>query len=285
MKTRRIFLRDTALLAAGSALLSRAASVEAPAGFRSLFDGRTLAGWTPKPRAPRGEAAKFSGRWIVEDGIIVGGQEPAGSGFGGYLVSDEAFGDFELLIDARPDWPVDTGVYLRATPDGRVGYQMLIDHRPHGGIGGYYGNGLGRFHAWGYSFTAEKNQQGRITSLLPQLAAEPNKGNVTVPLDFSAPAAVFLRAWKPDGWNQFRIRSVGALPQLTTWINGEKICALDTSKIKIPGHEPDSVLQTLGRKGHLALEVHNSGGPDALGNDRWAPGAVCRWRNIFIREL
>jgi hypothetical protein len=287
MKTRRSFLRDSALLAAGGALLSmpQSSPATAPEGFRSLFDGKTLTGWTPKPRAAKGEGAKVCGHWVVEDGIILGGQDPPGSGLGGYLVSDQAFGDFELLIDARPDWPADTGIYLRTTPDGRVGFQVLLDHRPHGGIGGYYGNGLGKFHAWSYAFTAEKDQAGRVTRLIPQPPAEPNKGNVTVPLDFSASAEVFLRVWKPGDWNQFRIRSVGGLPRLTTWINGEKISELDTAKIKCPGYEPEKILQTLGRTGHISLEVHSSGEGDVLGNDRWAPGALCRWRNIFIKTL
>src|SRR5207253_2550994 len=79
----------------------------------------------------------------------------------GYLVSDEAFGDFELLIDARPDWAVDTGVLVRTTPAGNVGYQILIDHRKGGGIGGFHGNGLAGFHAMPYAFTAIYDDQGR----------------------------------------------------------------------------------------------------------------------------
>jgi hypothetical protein len=287
MQTRRIFLRQTALLTGSAALVSvpSFAPADAPADFRSLFDGKTLRGWTPKPRAAKGDGANHSGRWAIEDGIIVGGQEPPGSGLGGYLVSDEAFGDFELLIDARPDWPADTGVYVRATPDGRTAFQVLLDHRPHGGIGGYYGNGLGRFHAGSYGFTAEKDKDGRVTRLIPEPSNEASIGHVSIPLDFSAPAEVFLRVWKPGDWNQFRIRSVGALPLLTTWINGEKISELDTAKIQCPGYEPEKVLQTLGRRGHISLEVHSSGGSDVLGNDRWAPDAVCRWRNIFIKAL
>jgi hypothetical protein len=124
-----------------------------------------------------------------------------------------------------------------------------------------------------------------VVRLIPEKAVEPNKRNQTIPLDFAAPAEVFLRVWKPNDWNQFRIRSAGALPRLTTWINGEKICELDTAKIQSPGYDPQKVLETLGRTGHISLEVHSSGAGDVLGNDRWAPGAVCRWRNIFIKPL
>jgi hypothetical protein len=250
-------------------------------GFRPLFDGASLKGWT---RKPRDLGHPSLGRWTVEDGVIIGGQDPPGSKLGSYLVSDEAFGDFELQIEARPDWPADTGILVRTVPQGNVGFQVLLDHRPHGGIGGFYGNGLGGFHAWNYGFTAEKDKDGRLARLIPEAPTEPNPQN-NVPLDFAAPSEAFLRVWKVGGWNQFRIRCVGALPRLTTWINGEKIAELDTTNIKMPKYDPKAVLETLGRTGHIALEVHSNGPADKLGPDRWAPGAVCRWRNISVKTL
>src|SRR5215472_16440755 len=198
-------------------------------GFRPLFDGVSLKGWK---RQPRSLAQPSLGQWTVENGAIVGGQDPPGSGIGSYLVSEETFADFELQIEARPDWPADTGVLVRTNAQGNVGFQILIDHRPHGGIGGFYGNGLGAFHAWAYSFTAEKDQDGKLVRLIPGPAAEPSKGNTTVPLDYAAPVETFLRVWKVGGWNLFRIRSVGEVPHLTTWINGEKIAELDTAKMQ-----------------------------------------------------
>ena len=251
-------------------------------GFRPLFDGVSLKGWT---RQPRSLTQPSLGRWTVEDGVIVGGQDPPGSGVGSYLVSDETFGDFELQIEARPDWPADTGILVRTVPQGNVGYQVLLDHRPHGGIGGYFGNGLGGFHAWNYGFTAEKGADGRLIRLIPELPNEPSMGNTTVPLDFAAPAETFLRVWKVGGWNQFRIRAVGALPRLTTWINGEKIAELDTAKMHVPKFDPKAVQAQLGTAGHIALEVHSNGPNDKLGKDRWAPGAVCRWRRIAVKTL
>ncbi len=265
--------------------LSAAAAAQTPKsdpGFRPLFDGVSLKGWTRKAR----ELARPSlGIWTVQDGFISGGQDPPGSGLGSYLVSDEAFSDFELQIEARPDWPADTGVLVRTVPQGNIGIQVLIDHRPHGGIGGFYGNGLGGFHAWAYSFTAEKDKDGRLVRLIPGPPAEPTKRNTTIPLDYAAPVENFLRVWKVGGWNQFRIRSVGELPHLTTWINGEKIAELDTAKMQAPGWDAKSVLEKIGRSGHIALEVHSNGPTDVLGPDRWAPGAVCRWRNISIKTL
>jgi hypothetical protein len=244
-------------------------------GYRPLFDGASLKGWSP---CTRSQSRPSLGKWIVQDGVIVGAQDP--QGVGSYLVSNEAFDDFEVVIEAQPDWPADTGILIRTTPEGNVGIQVLLDHRPHGGIAGYYGNGLGGFHAYQYAFNAQLDKHGRVVRLLPEAPSEPTS---RVPLDFAAPIEVFLKAWKPGDWNRFRIRSVGALPRLTTWINGEKISELDISKIRLASFDPKAMLGRVGRSGHIALEVHDN---DArLGRDRWAPGAVCRWRNIYVRTL
>ncbi|MDX2181125.1 MAG: DUF1080 domain-containing protein [Bryobacteraceae bacterium] len=271
----------------------------APAAFAqptSLFDGQTLRGWHAKPRLPIPRfpgakepdrqspgyirAAGNTGRWAVESGAIVGGQEPAGSGIGAYLVSDEAFDDFELELEVRPDWPIDTGILVRTAPEGTPGFQVLVDHRPSGCIGGYFGNGLAQIHAYPYALNGETDSHGKLTRLLP---AETSERTNRIPLDFAAPVSTFLRAWKVNDWNRFRIRSVGALPTLTTWINGERISQLDVAKVKAENFDADAVLTRLGRAGHIALEVHNN---DAeMGDNRWKPGAVCRWRNIRIQRL
>ncbi len=228
------------------------------------------------------------GRWTVQDGVIIGEQDPPGSGLGGYLVSDEAFGDFELLIDAKPDWSVDTGVLVRTTPAGNVGYQILLDHRRDGGIGGFYGNGLANFHALPYCLTAVFDDTGKPIGLKeadPKTAFNPVTEAKRRLLTYAAPVEEFLQTWKFGDWNTFRIRCEGELPRLTTWINGTKICAMDVATIEWPGFDNKAVVSLLGRRGHISLEVHSNGPGDALGKDRWAPGAVCRWRNISIKTL
>ena len=258
------------------------AQSKAEDGFRSLFDGVSLKGWK---RSARELKRPSLGIWTVEDGIISGGQDPPGSGIGSYLVSEETFSDFELKIEARPDWPADTGILVRTNAQGNIGFQVLLDHRPHGGIGAYYGNGLGSWHAWNYSFTAELDANGTVKKLIPGPAEEPAAGNFTVPLDYAAPVEEFLRVWKPGGWNEFRIRSVGEVPHLTTWISGLKVAELDTAKMKASKWDPAKMVELVGRAGHIALEVHSNGPGDKLGKDRWAPGGVCRWRNIRVKTL
>ena len=149
-----------ALVLLAFSFLPTAVSDDAPPpGFRSLFDGKTLDGWKMMPRLPvprypgapfnnrlKGEALekarKNVGKWTLVDGAIVGEQDPPGNGRGAYLVSEEAFGDFELMMDIKPDWYTDTGFLVRTVPDGNPGLQILVDHRPQGGIGGFYGNGV-----------------------------------------------------------------------------------------------------------------------------------------------
>lgn len=264
---------------------------EVPKGFRPIFDGKTLNGWHAVPRNPK-QSPSNTGRFVVEDGVLIGGQEPPGSGLGAYLVSDETFGDFELLMDAKPDWPVDTGIMVRCSPVGKPGYQVQMDHRKSGSIGGFYGNGgaqgteLGRFKANAYAFDAEYDANGHPIRLIvdtPATTLEAITDENIKQLQYFAPSDVFLKTWKWADWNTLRIRCVGKCPVLTTWINGVKICELDTAKIDWLGYDKDEVLRVLGTSGHIAIEVHDN---DArLGDARWGRGKVSRWRNIYVKNL
>jgi len=279
-------LRRRDFCAAGTLLTSLASVVAGQNGSteteasRSLFDGLSLKGWKALPRKP---GDTNTGRWTVEDGAIIGGQEPAGSGLGAYLVSEDAFYNFELELEARPDWPIDTGIYVRTVPAGNIGIQVLLDHRPLGGIAGYFGNGLGSFHAMEYGFIAEPGKDANELKPERLIAVRPAEPTKHVPLEFAATAQVFLRAWKLNDWNRFRIRCAGELPRLTTWINGEKISEFDTAKLQPPDFDPPTIGRMIGKPGHIAFEVHNN--DPFLGKLRWWPGSVCRWRNIRVRSL
>jgi hypothetical protein len=264
-------------------------------GYVSLFDGKTLKGWHARPRIPPGAAQAvdpkneflkavrtYKGKWEVRDGVLIGGQDgprlkhPKRGvewGLGGFLMADRKYGDFELMIDARPDWPVDTGIYLRATDRGQA-FQVLLDHREDGGIGFIYGNSIGAFNTRPYGFTS-KREKGKLVGLVPK----PVSKDKLLPVKFAATAEVFLKAWKVGDWNTFKIRCVGKYPLITTWINGEKICEFDAATFKAQGYDRDAALKLLGPRGRIALEVHD--GDEA----RWAKGAVSRWRNIRLKGL
>ncbi|ADJ48965.1 hypothetical protein AMES_7139 [Amycolatopsis mediterranei S699] len=276
-------------------------------GYTPLFDGVTLEGWHPAPRvygavypggphvhellarqgiAPPREPEKHPAVWTVEDGAIVGRQEAPGSGYGGYLVTDDTFGDFELALEAKPDWPADTGIMIRRQRDSWEGFQVLLDHRESGGIGGFFGNGLASFSAVPFAIRSRRDADGTVIGLEaddPDTSAEPVTPEKIARLRYAAVVDDFLRVWRLADWNEIRIRAAGALPVITTWVNGLKIAELDTATLRSPDYDPDAVLRLLGPRGHIALEVHDN---DAVfGDARWGRGAACRWRNIRIRSL
>ena len=68
-------------------------------------------------------------------------------------------------------------------------------------------------------------------------------------------------------------------------MNGARIAELDAATLQAPNYDRDAALKLLGRRGHIALEVHDSGDDLWMGQDRWLPGHVCRYRNIRIKRL
>ena len=274
-------------------------------GFRTLFDGSTLAGWRAIPRvyghwSPGGPAvtelmAQYGIQtppdpeahpavWQVEDGAIVGRQ--AKLGYGGYLLSEETFGDFELVLEMRPDWPADTGVMVRRQRDSWEGFQVLVDHRPSGSIGGFYGNGLAGFSAVPFAVDAVLGQHGEVVGLRPDdpaTSVEPVTPDKIARLAHAASVEEFLAVWRWGDWNELRIRCVGgALPVITTWVNGLHLAEIDTATLQSPGYDPAAVAALLRDRGHIAFEVHDH--DSRLGEARWGRAAACRWRNIRIRE-
>lgn len=75
---------------------------EREAGWRLLFDGATLDGW-------RGyNLNEMPGGWAAQDGMLVR------VGEGGDIVTEQQFGDFELVFDWRVGEGGNSGVFYRA---------------------------------------------------------------------------------------------------------------------------------------------------------------------------
>jgi hypothetical protein len=275
------------------------------AGFEPLFDGRTLGGWEVIPRVygavyPGGPSLVsvieehgitlpsnpelHPPRWEVEDGTLVGTQGT--TGYGGYLLSARSYGDFDLVLEMRPDWPADTGVMLRRRADDWAGFQVLVDHRPSGGIGGFFGNGLASFSALPFAVDAVLDDEGVPVGIRPddpETSVEVVTPEKRARLSYAADVEDFVDVWRWADWNELRIRCVGGvLPVITTWINGLKLAELDTATLDSPDYDPDAVAWHLGPTGRIALEVHDN--DEMFGEARWGRGAACRWRNLRIRE-
>ena len=229
-------------------LRKRAARLHEPKILKSsepvdMFDGETLDGWFTSPRVyvprnekfanmpsdrlydevikfyeeneggnriPNQERVKNRGVWEIKDGAVIGGQVP-GSIAGSYLISEKTYGDFELTLEANPDFPIDTGIMVRAHKLGSVGYQVLVDNRPNGSIGGVYGNSVGSFLAWPFTIDGDEEPGNKIANIREGVAeSNPLRGG-KFKSDYSGTFAEFNKAWKPNDWNNIKVRCTGRL--------------------------------------------------------------------------
>ncbi len=158
-------------------------------GFVPVFDGKTLNGWSHHNEPGHGGGA----RWEVRDGAIAGVQEwPEAWGM---LATKQAFGDFELRLEVKAEWPIDSGILVRATGEGR-GYEVSLHCRPDGDVGGLAG----------------------ARTDAPQAAARD-----------------WAKAWKKGEWNELRVVVRGRPPTIQTWLNGTAMAELkdDAKRVRV----------------------------------------------------
>lgn len=219
-------------------------------GFVSIFDGRSLEGWTVSAQSGHSRTSKnkSGGRWFVQDGAIHGTQDVPGNG--GILVSNEKYGDFEIEVEMKNDYGPDSGLFMRSNMKGQA-YQYLVDYHKDGSLAGLYGEGLSPgFHIRNFTFGDT-----------PDVITRVNMGNAS-PLPVSP--ELWPEFWKHGQWNKLRARIEGNPPKLTTWINGVRFIEWQDDKKRTDA------------KGHIALQVH--GGGDYTNQ-------YVRYRKIRIKEL
>jgi len=106
-------------------------------GWKPLFDGKSLAGWTPQDSKPQG--------WTAANGILSNGPE----GKVNNIVSTATFGDIELFAEFQIPKGSNSGIYLNglyevqifdshgkstiSSADGGSIYHRWIDGKPVGG--------------------------------------------------------------------------------------------------------------------------------------------------------
>lgn len=86
-------------------------SAEQAAGWRLLFDGKTTTGWRGFGKTSFPEKG-----WRAEDGILKHEKNEPGY-HAGDIITDEEFGNFELVLD------------FRVTPRGNSGIKYLVDEK------------------------------------------------------------------------------------------------------------------------------------------------------------
>ena len=151
---------------------TRPAGSTAEEGFTSLFDGRSLDGWRRHETVPESDVG---GKWEVVDGALTGDQDPPGRG--GFLITSGTYDDYVLRLEAKLDYPVDSGIFLRMGDDGKS-HQVTLDFRPGGDIGAIY-------LPWTQG-SVEKNPEG-------------------------------VQAFDADGWNDLEVRVEGEPPLVLDW--------------------------------------------------------------------
>lgn len=119
------------LLFIGFSLVGGSLLPATSSGPTSLFDGKTLEGWTALP----------GGTWTVEDGVIVG-KSPKSEKRHGMLLSDKQYSDFVVTAKFRV-LAGDSGFYFRSERvESNVsvnGFQVEIDSSQE--TGGFYETG------------------------------------------------------------------------------------------------------------------------------------------------
>src|SRR2546427_654761 len=109
--------------------------------YVSIFDGKTLKGWHVSAKTGHSAASKHKsgGKWFVEEGAMLGCQDIPGNG--GIVITDQEYGNFEVVLEMKNDFGPDSGLFLRSNEKGQA-YQAMIDYHPNGNLMGIYGEGF-----------------------------------------------------------------------------------------------------------------------------------------------
>lgn len=184
------------LLAALSLAAGAASAADAPAGFKSLFNGEDLTGWhgvkgdfNPEKYAttPPEEMAKLREAWAkdVAENWKADNGDIYNNGLGVYLTTDGEFTDYELLIDYKTVAKADSGIYLKHTPQVQI---------------------------WDWTKAGDKWKNRAdfgSGSLWNNSPGKPGKD------------ALVLADKAFGEWNSFRIRQLGA--RTSVWLNGKLV--------------------------------------------------------------
>ena len=220
-------------------------------GWRSLFNGRDLAGW----KVPEGD----NGHWKVVDGVIdYDAQSEAAKDKN--LWTEESFGDFSLSVDWR--FKKTTGLYAMPTvlPDGTEKTdekgQVIKTERPNADSGVFLrGHGKAQINLWCWPIGS-----GELWGF---------RTDKTQPPAVRAAATPIICADNPVGqWNTMVITMKG--DRLTVELNRKTVI----ENAQLPG-VPES--------GPIGLQHH--GGVNKKTGEFSPASSLVQFRNIYIKPL
>ena len=192
------------------------AGPQPPEGFTALFDGESMDGWFTVPEKPQKA-------WKVDSK-----QGTLGRSYrGGYIWTEESYGDFILQLEYKISRLCNSGVFFRSDPQNPVqgGFEIqILDPKVLEHLG------PGR----------EKHANGALYDAVAP-SSDPSK---------------------PVGkWNKMRIRAKG--DSVRIWINGKQVVEADLSKWTTAELNPDgsknkfkTALSKLPKTGHIGLQDH-----------------------------
>lgn len=221
-----------------------------PEGFRSLFNGHDLTGWS----IPEGD----NGHWKVLDGVIDYDAQSEAKG-DKHLWTEDEFDDFELRIDWRIKET--TGFYNvpYVLPDGSTVKGpdgKNLTHPMPNADSGIYLRGMSKYqlNIWCWPIGS-----GEVYGI---------RNNESLPQDIRAGVTPNRRADKNVGeWNTFVITMKG--DRLTVVLNGYTVIE-------------NALLPDVPERGRIALQHHGGKKPDGT----WSPASsLVQFRNVFIRPL
>jgi len=231
MKTTRmtsfVLLLAGLFVMSGCQHLSTSAS-EMDAGWRSLFDGKTFAGWRGYKQTivPPG--------WSVDEGTLhfVPGQQKhvpkdkkKKGGPSGDLITIEKYANYELVLEWKVKPGANSGVLLRASEEGEKIWHTAMEIQVIDGTG--YEKPLGALH-----------NAGALYALYP-----------------AVPESI-----KPAGeWNQLRVLADGK--DITVWQNGTEVCSFTIGSKDWNKRFEESKFKKFPEvgqiaKGHIGLQSH-----------------------------
>lgn len=213
-----------------SATIVRAAEVDSV----SLFDGKTLAGWTIKCKEKDKPTA--SNFWRADEGTILADSMGHKDHDYVWLATDKEYADFtlQLKFQVGRDVKGNSGVQVRSRYDEKAGYLdgPQIDINPPG--------------PWRTGMMWDETR-GVNRWIYPDLPKGKWVDESMTPKDFK-----FFYADQADGWNDMKIVARGL--SVKAWLNGVQVTDLDGAKIL-----DDEIHQKhrVGLKGVIALQIHS----------------------------